>query len=173
MNRDPLLSCLRGLDIHWWYSVTLETGEIEILMVLTNPFLNIHLHLQSFFASLRYIFSCRVCIYVLFIMCIYIYMYCTYIYIYHKYVHHELQRFFDLLCTYVLMAIIGRCGHGPTLPQLGKSSLGVFRCQERSLWCLTMASQCMVRLPCPQKWCGFELVRYDLGRFLIPYGKLT
>jgi hypothetical protein len=122
MNRDPLLSCLRGLDIHWWYSVTLETGEIEILMVLTNPFLNIHLHLQSFFASLRYIFSCRVCIYVLFIM--YIYMYCTYIYIYHKYVHHELQRFFDLLCTYVLMAIIGRCGHGPTLPQLGKSSLG-------------------------------------------------
>ena len=62
--------------------------------------------------------------YICFVYYVYIYMYCTYIYIYHKYVHHELQRFFDLLCTYVLMAIIGRCGHGPTLPQLGKSSLG-------------------------------------------------
>ena len=63
--------------------------------------------------------------YICFVYYVYIYIYiCTvHIYIY-KYVHHELQRFFDLLCTYVLMAIIGRCGHGPTLPQLGKSSLG-------------------------------------------------
>ena len=172
MNRDPLLSCLRGLDIHWWYSVTLETGEIEILMVLTNPFLNIHLHLQSSFASLRYIFPAGY-VYMFCLLCnVYIYIYNVYIYI----ISMSIMNCNDFSICYVPMfwwQLLVDVAMAQPCPSWENRLWGVFRCQERSLWCLTMASQCMVRLPCPQKWCGFELVRYDLGRFLIPYGKLT